>query len=176
MLELAINMGELINAGTTQQACQKPPEWRVFIDGTRIPLRLNSNKKCEWKTLRHIEYAQLKNYPQGLDVCDEHLAQLKETGAGPRRSAEASLSLAVLWPLPRNSSGRGPGSRCQFRRSVLQMPRCTARSRHVRSRGKVQTWKKARQQSGDLPIRSSRPRECRWRRNRCHRQFEENFL
>ena len=89
MLELAINMGELINAGTTQQACQKPPEWRVFIDGTRIPLRLNSNEKCEWKTLRHIEYAPRKNYPEGLDVCDDHLAQvfaqLKETGAGPRR-------------------------------------------------------------------------------------------
>jgi hypothetical protein len=76
-------MGELINAGTTQQACQNPPEWRVFNDSTRIPLRLNSNKKCEWKTLRHIEYAQRKNYPEGLDVCDEHLrqvlAQLKET-------------------------------------------------------------------------------------------------
>ncbi len=85
MLELAINMGELINAGTNQQACHKPPEWRVFIDGTRIPLRPNPNKKCEWNTLRHIEYGQRKNYPDGLDVCDEHLAQLKETRAGPRR-------------------------------------------------------------------------------------------
>src|SRR5437899_11186571 len=100
MLELAINMGELINAGTTQQACQKPPERRVFNDGTRIPLRLNSDKKFEWKTLRHIVYAPRKYYPEGLDVCDHHLdslfAQLNESGDRPRRLQEQILRLAIL--------------------------------------------------------------------------------
>jgi len=36
--------------------------------------------------LRHIEYAQRKNYPEGLDVCDEHLRQVL---AQPRLSRQA---------------------------------------------------------------------------------------